>query len=90
MGKKPTPRSATVLYDVVYEDGSQRSNRRVSADLLVGLDGGEDAVKAELERQDLDISKKSGIAPLAIKSLHKSGAKKPAEKRGRGDRPAAE
>lgn len=75
MAKKPTPRTSTVLYDVIYEDGSQRSNRKVSAEFLEGLDGGEDAVKAELTRQDREISQKSGIPPMAIKSIKPSGKK---------------
>ena len=37
MAKKPTARSEFVLFDVIYEDGSQRSNRRVAAELLGGL-----------------------------------------------------
>ncbi len=75
MAKKPTPRTDFVLYDVIYEDGSQRSNRRVPADLLVGLDGGEDAVRAELEAQDRTISEKSGLPPMKIKTLKRSGKK---------------
>lgn len=75
MAKKPTPRTEMVSYDVIYEDDSQRSNRRVPADLLEGLDGGEDAVKAELERQDREISEKSGLPPLKIKSIKPSGKK---------------
>jgi len=75
MARKPTPRTEMVMYDVIYEDGSQRSNRRVPADLLEGLDGGEDAVKAELARQDLEISEKSGLPPLMIKTIKRSGKK---------------
>ncbi|MBU1174046.1 MAG: hypothetical protein KKH72_01490 [Alphaproteobacteria bacterium] len=75
MAKKPTTRTETVFYDVVYEDGSQRSNRRVAAALLEGLDGGEDAVKADIARQDREISEKSGMPPLAIKALKRSGKK---------------
>lgn len=75
MAKKPTARTETMLYDVIYEDGSQRSNRRVPADLLIGLDGGEDAVKAEIARQDREIAHKSGMPPLQIKSLKRSGKK---------------
>lgn len=75
MAKKPTPRTEFVLYDVIYEDGSQRSNRRVPADLLEGLDGGEDAVRAELEQQDRTISEKSGLPPMKIKTLKRSGKK---------------
>lgn len=76
MAKKPTARTEMVLYNVMYEDGSQRSNRRVPASLLEGLDGGEDAVKAELVRQDLEISQKSGVPPLTIKSIERVKAKK--------------
>ena len=73
MARKPSPRVELISYDVIYEDGSQRSNRRVPASLLEGLDGGEDAVKADLERQDREISEKSGIPPLKIKSIKPSG-----------------
>lgn len=75
MVRKPTPRSDVVLYDVIYEDGSQRSNRRVPAALLEGLDGGEDAVNAEIAAQDRAISERSGVPPLTIKALKRSGKK---------------
>ena len=74
MAKKPTARSEFVLFDVVYEDGSQRSNRKVPADLQGGLDKDEPA-RAEIEAQDRAIAEKSGMPPLAIKSLKRSGAK---------------
>lgn len=74
MAKKPTARSEFVLFDVIYEDGSQRSNRRVSADLLGGLDGDEPA-RAEIEAQDRAIAERSGLPPLSIKTLKRSGAK---------------
>ena len=40
MAKKPgtNPKGEFVFFDVLYEDGSQRSNRRVPAELLGGLD----------------------------------------------------
>ena len=41
MAKKPTAKSEFVLFDVLYEDGSRRSNRRVPGELLGGLDGDE-------------------------------------------------
>ena len=74
MAKKPTARSEFVLFDVVYEDGSQRSNRKVPAELLGGLDGDEPA-RSEIEAQDKAIAEKSGLPPLAIKSLKRSGSK---------------
>ena len=72
MAKKPTPRSEFVLFDIVYEDGSQRSNRKVPADLLSGLDRDEPA-KTFIMEQDQAIAEKSGVPPLAIKSIKRSG-----------------
>lgn len=72
MAKKPTARSEYVFFDVVYEDGSQRSNRKVPGELLGGLDGDEPA-RTEIEAQDRAIAEKSRMPPLAIKSLKRSG-----------------
>lgn len=72
MAKKPTARSEFVFFDVVYEDGTQRSNRKVPAELLGGLDGDEPA-RSEIEAQDRAIAEKSRLPPLAIKSLKRSG-----------------
>jgi hypothetical protein len=68
MARKPTARSEYVLFNVTYEDGSQRSNRRVPAELLGGLDGDEPA-RVLIEQQDREISAKSGLPPLAIKHI---------------------
>ncbi len=72
MARKPTARTEFVLFDVIYEDGSQRSNRKVDASLLGGLDGDEPA-KAAIEQQDRAIAEKSGQPPLAIKTVKRSG-----------------
>jgi hypothetical protein len=77
MARKPQPRAEFVLFDVVYEDGTLRSNRRVPAGILGGLDGDEPA-RAVIEAQDRDIAKKSGTPPLAIKTIRRSGSKGPA------------
>lgn len=74
MAKKPMPRQEFVLFDVVYEDGSQRSNRRVPADLLGGLDK-DGPAKTFIMQQDQAIAEKSGQPPLAIKTVKRSGAK---------------
>jgi hypothetical protein len=74
MAKKPTARSEFVLFDVVYEDGSQRSNRKVPAELLGGLDGDAPA-RDEIEAQDRAIAEKSRVPPLTIKSIKRSGSK---------------
>jgi hypothetical protein len=65
MARKPTARTEYVLFNVYYEDGTQRSNRRVPADILGGIDGDEPARKL-IEEQDREISEKSGMAPLRI------------------------
>jgi len=77
VAKKPgtNPKNEFVFFDVVYEDGSQRSNRRVPAELLGGLDKDEPA-RGFIIEQDRDIAQKSGRPPLAIKSICRAGAKR--------------
>jgi hypothetical protein len=72
MAKKPAARNEFVLFNVVYEDGTQRSNRKVPATILGGLDGDEPA-RAAIEEQDREIAAKSGLPPLRIKSLKRAG-----------------
>lgn len=82
--KKSKPLEAEfVMFDVVYVDGSRRSNRRVPTELLGGLDGDEPARDAIME-QDRIIAEKSGMPPLEIESLVRSGKpiEKPARKTG--------
>ncbi len=74
MARKPAKRTEFVLFDVVYEDGSQRSNRKVPGELLGGLDGDAPA-RTFIEQQDREIAAKSGMPPLVIKSLRRSGGK---------------
>jgi len=69
--KKAGSKSEYVLFDVIYEDGAQRSNRRVPRDLLEGLDGDEPA-RAFLEAQDREIAERSGAAMAAIKTVRRS------------------
>jgi len=75
MARKPASRAEFTLFDVVYEDGSQRSNRRVPSEILGGLDGDAPA-RAVIEEQDRLIAEKSGAPVLAVKSIHRSGSKK--------------
>src|SRR5262245_6061703 len=79
MARKPTARVEYTLFDVVYEDGSQRSNRRVPSEVLGGLDGDAPA-RAVIEAQDRIIAERSGTPPLAVKSIHRSGSKKAEER----------
>ena len=74
MTRKPTARTELVLFDVVYEDGSQKSNRKVPGLLLGGLDKDAPA-KAEIERQDREIADKAGVPPLQIKTIKRSRVK---------------
>jgi hypothetical protein len=60
-----------VLFDVVYEDGTQLSNRRVPASILGGLDGDEPA-RAMIEAEDRRIAQLSGRARGRIKTLTRS------------------
>lgn len=68
MAKKSSKRTEFVLFNVTYEDGSQRSNRRVPLDALEGPD--KDAGAREIiEAQDREVAEKSGKPALAIKTL---------------------
>ena len=75
MARKPATRAEFTLFDVVYEDGSQRSNRRVPSEVLGGLDGDAPA-RAIIEEQDRLIAERSGTPAVAVKSIHRSGSKK--------------
>src|SRR5215831_18354854 len=74
MARKPATRVEFTLFDVVYEDGSLRSNRRVPSDVLGGLDG-DAAARAVIEEQDRIIAEKSGTPAVGVKSIHRSGSK---------------
>ncbi len=75
MARKPGTRSGGefALFNVVYEDGSQRSNRKVPLAVLGGLDGDEPA-RAVISEQDSAIAEKSGVPPMRIKSIQHAGA----------------
>jgi hypothetical protein len=74
MARKPAARVEFTFFDVIYEDGSQRSNRRVPSDVLGGLDG-DAAARAVIEEQDRIIAEKSGTPAVAVKSIHRSGGR---------------
>ena len=62
------------LFDVFYEDGTQRSNRKVPNSALTGLEKDELA-RAIIEEQDRAIAQKSGVPPVEIKSIRRAGKK---------------
>jgi len=77
MAKKPgtNPKNEFVFFDVVYEDGSQRSNRRVPAELFDDPKNDEPA-RGFIIQQDREIAEKSGRPALPIKSVRRADAKK--------------
>lgn len=70
MAKKKT-KSEFVLFNVLYEDGSVTSNRKVPSDILDGLDG-DDPARNVIEAQDHEIGERSGKRRPKIKSIERA------------------
>ena len=77
MAKKPgtNPKGEFAFFNVVYEDDSQRSNRRVPSELLGGLDGDEPA-RAFILEQDREIAEKSGRGRWRSRASSGSGRRR--------------
>jgi hypothetical protein len=74
---KSTPKlQGSVLFDVVYEDGSRASNRRVPVEILGGLDGDEPA-RDLIAAQEEEIAQKAGRPARQIATLSRSPAPTP-------------
>jgi hypothetical protein len=71
MARKKPVDGAFVLFDVIYEDGSRTSNRKVPGDQVGGLDGDTPA-KAIIEAQDREIGERSGRPRGRIKTITRS------------------
>lgn len=70
--KKSKPiESGYALFDVLYEDGSRTSNRRVPRTILGGLDG-DAAAKDAIEEQDKTIAERAGRPRIPIKKITRS------------------
>jgi hypothetical protein len=70
--REKMPRTAEhVLFDVLYEDGTRSSNRKVPMSELGSLDGDTPA-KPYIEAQDRRIAKISGKPRAPIKSISRS------------------
>jgi hypothetical protein len=69
--KKQQVANGFVLFDVLYEDGTQTSNRKVPAADLGGLDGDAPA-RTFIEMQDRRIGEVSGMPRGRIKSIVRS------------------
>lgn len=70
MARRPGSRRVEefVLFDVLYEDGTQTSNRKVPASVLDGFEGDE-AAKPYLEDEDRKIGEMSRKPRGPIKSV---------------------
>ena len=73
MPKKHGLKSEFVTFDVLYEDGTRCSNRKVPRALLGGMDGDAPA-RGFIIEQDREIAAKRGFQAAPIKSLYRSGA----------------
>ena len=75
MGRRSTSRRVDefILFDVLYEDGSRTSNRKVPGSKLGGVDGDLPA-KTYIEAQDRQIAEISGKPRSPIKSLTRARA----------------
>ena len=65
-----------ILFDVVFEDGSRASNRRVPIEILGGFDGDQPA-RGLIEQQETEIAEKAGRPPRAIQSLTRAAKPEP-------------
>ena len=64
-----------VFFDVLYEDGTRRSNRRVASSELEGQEDGDTAAKYILEAQDRELGALAGQPRPGIKSVIRSPAR---------------
>ena len=70
--RKQDDKAEFVIVNVLYEDGSQRSNRKVSRAQLSGFDDVAD-IRQAIEEQDRKIAELSGQPRAAIKSITRVG-----------------
>jgi len=73
MARKHLTVGEFALFDVLYEDGTQSSNRKVPLSALGGLDGDAPA-RDIIEDQDRKIGEASGRPRPKIKSIARAGA----------------
>jgi hypothetical protein len=73
MARKHLTAGEFALFNVLYEDGTQSSNRRVPISALGGLDGDAPA-RDIIEAQDRKIAEASGKPRPQIKTIARAGA----------------
>jgi hypothetical protein len=71
MARKKPVSSEFATFDIVYQDGTLSSHRKIPIDELEGLEGDAPA-KAIIEAQDRKIAELSGKARGPIKSIKRS------------------
>ncbi|GGH25535.1 hypothetical protein GCM10007036_32720 [Alsobacter metallidurans] len=67
---KKTAESEFVLFNVLYEDGSRSSNRRIPREMVASLDADRD-IRAAIEAQDREIAEKSGRPRGPVKKIER-------------------
>lgn len=73
--KKPSEFGEFLLFDVLYDDGTRSSNRKVAVSELRDWEFDE-SVRAAIEAQDQAIAERSGRQRAAIKEITRSGTRK--------------
>jgi hypothetical protein len=71
MRKKPRLETSFVLFDVIYQDGTKTSYRKVPASEIHELDGIKTA-RAFIEAQDRNIAARSGVQRGPVKAVLRS------------------
>ncbi len=69
--KKPRVDDSVILFDVIYEDGTKSSRRKVAASDLADSDG-DDHAKTLIMAQDREIAKMSGNQRGTVKTITRS------------------
>lgn len=69
--KNKRGQAENVLFDVLYEDGSRTSNRKVPG-VELGRPDEQDVLRAAIEAQDAKIAAMSGMSRGRIKSVTRS------------------
>ncbi len=69
--KSKSTKPSVLLFNVVYEDGSLSSNRKVSSELLDDRFGEDpmDLAREAIERQDAEIAERSGVPKAKVKEV---------------------
>lgn len=76
--KQKADTKGSVLFNIIYEDGTLSSNRKVPAAELGGLDGDAPA-RTFIESQDQEIAERSGNQRGRIKTIMRADDAKRAE-----------